>query len=515
MASKSTASTATISVDAFYDKQKELYDICGNLIHKDKYPFVDVLSRYLTDIVGLIDIEIKNSARNSMINWREKKNPKLLSRLINNDDNVNLINISMNKITGTNYKNIVAEITDALLADNYRKLPDYCKYLFDSVIKKCMSDEAFTKDYIRFLFGFSDGIGKNLREHIDLFVNEVGKFLNTNDNIKDYAYFYYVKDVAMYRNVGVILANIFQFQLGGVLDGKKLCSYLEEQFGILYNYLDWLPVNMDELNGRLYLVLGIMELLINDIWFIFSDRSRVLFSDILKMSYSCASIPNKIKFKVLDLQDMIKNMKPIESTNSKTVEHTKAIIPDVAVTSTPVPTPVPVLTPVPMPVQTQSPLPTTVNIWESRKQTMQNTMVTVKPSIDVVDNKNNEDSEPVQTSSRRYRGKQGGRVGERRNRGGKDNHNGEKVIAVMNETSKNMFSGLDTHEDSNNQNSGIVVEQAENTVKDDDGFITVEKKVKNVYKPKKTPSLAVEGGMIYNAKSTGNSNSNHSSSRRK
>ena len=127
MASKKSVK---LSVDTFYEKQKDLYDICGNPTNREKYPFVDILSRYLTDIVGLIDIEIKNSARNSMINWREKKNPKLLSRLINSDENVNLINMSMNKITASNYMNIVNEITDALLNDNYRKLPDYCSFHF-------------------------------------------------------------------------------------------------------------------------------------------------------------------------------------------------------------------------------------------------------------------------------------------------------------------------------------------------------------------------------------------------
>ena len=99
-----------ITVDNFYDNKKEIIDICDNFINKDRYPFIDILSTYLNDIVESIDIEIKNSARNSMINWREKKNPKLLSRFINNDDNVNIINRSMNKITATNGLAISKEI---------------------------------------------------------------------------------------------------------------------------------------------------------------------------------------------------------------------------------------------------------------------------------------------------------------------------------------------------------------------------------------------------------------------
>jgi hypothetical protein len=172
---------AKMSVDKFYEKQKQLYDICGEVINKEKYPFVDILSKYLTDIVGLIDIEIKNSARNSMINWREKKNPKLLSRLINNDENVNLINMSMNKITSSNIMNIANEISEALINDNYRKLPDYCSFLFDVVIKKCMIDEAFSKDYIRFLFGFKDNIANHLSENVKKFIEEANTYVKLKE----------------------------------------------------------------------------------------------------------------------------------------------------------------------------------------------------------------------------------------------------------------------------------------------------------------------------------------------
>ena len=81
-------------------------------------------------------MKYKQLPDNSMINWREKKNPKLLSKIINNDDNINLINRSMNKITETNYMTIVKEITESLTEDNFRQLPEYSKYLFESSYKK-------------------------------------------------------------------------------------------------------------------------------------------------------------------------------------------------------------------------------------------------------------------------------------------------------------------------------------------------------------------------------------------
>jgi hypothetical protein len=512
-------SSSTLSIDAFYDKQKELYDICGNLINKDKYPFVDILSKYLTDIVELIDIEIKNSARNSMINWREKKNPKLLSKLINNDDNVNLINISMNKITSTNYMNIVNEITEALINDNYRKIPDYSKYLFDIIVKKCMADEAFTKDYIRFLFGFNDSIAKYLNDHINTFITEVGKFLVTNQNLKDYSYFYYVKDIAVFRNVGIILSNMFKLIKSNTidknyqikLDSILLCNNLEEQFAIIFNSLDWLPVNMDELNGRLYMVLGIMELLIDDIWFVFNDKTRSQFNEILTMTYNCASIPNKIKFKVLDLQDMIKNIKinnVVTVTNTSTSTNNKQVLSTIIqdVKNVNIINMNDLVKNIDAFPDNLLPVKPKINVWENRKQTLQVNksnesnqqelilkQVSESTNITVINgagdrsekrhSRDHRRSGRSQSSNRETSAREGSR--------GKKTKGGDEEIIIR----RNMFSGLETtdsHDDEGEFSKTETVQEAEN-----DGFIIVEKKTKNVYKPKKTPALALEGGKIY------------------
>ena len=167
-----------LSIDNFYEQQAKLYDICGNTINKDKYPFIDILSNYLKEIVVSIDCEINNSTQNSLINWREKKNPKLLARFINNDDNINLINRSINKITGTNYMNIITEITE-ILKDNARKTQDYCKYIFDSIIKKCLNEENFIKDYIQFLFSFDIHNAQHFSIYITQFIKEVNSPLSS------------------------------------------------------------------------------------------------------------------------------------------------------------------------------------------------------------------------------------------------------------------------------------------------------------------------------------------------
>ena len=160
----------SLKIETFYDTRKKLFDICGNVINKDSYQFINILSTYLKDIVTAIDSEIQHSTRQSIINWREKKNPKLLSKIINNDDNINLINRSMNKITESNYMSIVKEITESLTQDNFRQLPEYTNYIFESVIKKCLNDENLIKDYLYFLNGFDTDIGRNLYKLIDNYI---------------------------------------------------------------------------------------------------------------------------------------------------------------------------------------------------------------------------------------------------------------------------------------------------------------------------------------------------------
>lgn len=519
-----------ITVDMFYEKQKDLYDICGNVINKDKYPFVDILSKYLTDIVGLIDVEIKNSARNSMINWREKKNPKLLSRLINSDENVNLINMSMNKITAGNYMNIVNEISDALLNDNYRKLPDYCSFLFDVVIKKCMIDEAFAKDYIRFLFGFKDNIAKHLNENISKFISESVSFLTTNQAIKEYGYFHYVKDITTWRNVGVIFSNIYKFASSSTPTNKGLPNIdivdnLETQFDILFNILDWLPANMDELNGRLFMIFAIMENIMNNVWFKFSNKSRELFSEILKLVYNCANIPNKIKFKVLDLQDMIKNIK-VPTVVSTGVDTTTPI-------SISASTPIVIVEKVD--INTSSKVPegnnleakrelvsdsvnanvvaNPVNIWQARKQQQ----VVINPT----QNQNISETQPItlssvlpapisslnKTSSSVFNSTTNSKSKSNNYRNRSNNQNNYKNTSQERNTNNNNNRNASRKIEEYSKDSNDVIQ---NNNEDDDDFITVEKKSKNIYKPKKTPALAVEGSKIYSNISNSSNKSNHS-----
>jgi len=324
-------------IDNFYDNRKQLFDICGNFINKDKYPFINILSTYLVDIVNSIDIEINKSTRNSMINWREKKNPKLLSKFINNDDNINIINRSMNKITSSNYMTIAAEISNTLMQDNFRKLPEYCKFLFDIIIKKSLNDESFAIDYLHFLTAFDGVIGININKYIYKFINEVfnllkNKKFNTNtnntdntdntdntniDNIDNISYFSYIKDSLQYFNIGIIFANLYIIKNDNNLTSNitYLSNFTEESIyenfilslNQIYNYLVLLPPsNVEDLYSIIYLSFGILEILGDKLLNIMSENNINFLNDILNLIYNINNIPNKIKFKILDLQDIIK-----------------------------------------------------------------------------------------------------------------------------------------------------------------------------------------------------------------
>jgi hypothetical protein len=268
---------------------------------------MNVLNTYLTDIVNSIDMEIKNSAR-SGINWREKKNPKLLSRFINNDENINTINRSINKITGQNYMEIINEITQSLEDGiNTHNLSDYTKYIFDSIIKKCLFEEAFCKDYVLFLTSFSGIIAQQINTHINKFIDEIYNVLDNKVSINGNPYFGYVKDVMQYKNIGVILGNMCNrhtiMQLASNvktlnINYKNMCENMMSNVESINNLIDWIPVNMDDLNVRVYLLIGIFESAFDNLSFHLTLKDIEIINECLNTIYTFSSISNKIKFKI-------------------------------------------------------------------------------------------------------------------------------------------------------------------------------------------------------------------------
>ena len=314
----------SLSITTFYETRKNLFDICGNITNKDKYQFINILSDYLKDIVSSIDNEIQKSTRNSMINWKEKKNPKLLSKIINNDDNINLINKSMNKITHSNYLKIVKEITTSIMEDTFRQIQEYSHYIFDIVIKKCLIDEHLISEYLYFINSFENEIGNYIYEYLDNYINLTFGLFDKKIGLKDYTYNFYIKDILNYYNIGKLFGYIHLLQENETIINKsfftKTLFYnkLKSCLTIINDYLDWEPSNMDELYSRIYLVFGIIDILNDKLFSIFTENDISLLTDILKQIYNNNTISNKIKFKVLDIQDMISKFK--QNNKKETVE---------------------------------------------------------------------------------------------------------------------------------------------------------------------------------------------------
>jgi len=205
------------------------------------------------------------------------------------------------------------------MQDNFRKLPEYCNFLFDTILKKCLIDESFVNDYLYFLVSFKSSIKTNINDHINDFIKEIlflmhkNVSLQKNDQCKITSF---IKDVSQYYNIGIILANLFIINKNenNLLDNAIFINFTE---GIMYekislclqhinSFLEWLPSDMYDLNGRIYLIFGILETLKNKLLDIMPENDKVLLNDILNLIYNINNIPNKIKFKVLDIQYMIK-----------------------------------------------------------------------------------------------------------------------------------------------------------------------------------------------------------------
>jgi len=310
----------------FYETKKDLFDISGNIINQDKYPFMSVLAGYLTDIVSSIDQEIKNNSRASSINWKEKKNPKLLSRFINNDDNINIINRCINKITGNNYKEIAIELIESLEKDGTHNTDDYSKYIFDSIIKKCIIEELFCNDYIAFLNIISGNIGEQSKILLNNFVIQVSNILKTNEYIKNISYFNFIKDVIQFQNIGMIFGCIYtQYKnsLSSIkMNENDIISDLCYNIESVNSIIDWQPVDINELASRSYLLCGIIESTYKNISKYFQESQVSKIKECLNLLYNFnGGLPNKLKFKILDIQDIVKKY------SNKVVESIKTIKP--------------------------------------------------------------------------------------------------------------------------------------------------------------------------------------------
>jgi hypothetical protein len=129
-----------------------------------------VLSRYLVDILTDISREIsdvsdyhKRSSGSSSSGSSgsssgsgssiviAKKNPRLLSKYINKDVNVNVIKGEINKLAALNYSIILESVTNILNTMEQERVVSYLELIFTLLQNKCYNESSNIAYYIRFI----------------------------------------------------------------------------------------------------------------------------------------------------------------------------------------------------------------------------------------------------------------------------------------------------------------------------------------------------------------------------
>ena len=357
-----------------------------------------------------------------------------------------------------------------------------------------------------------------------------------------------------YKNIGIIYGTIYAVFVNNANAGihykinitnSIVSDNVAKMFDVINSFLDWLPVNMDELNSRLYSMIGMMETICKDIWNSLNSSSRTSISDGLNLIYNLNVIPTKIKFKILDLQDIIKNIKVINATIQVPITVPAPITVAVAV-------PIHITSPVPIPVDVPLPVPKTVVSIPASAPTPEVSTPVIEPvrvspwknianantnanATTPVNNTNNTNIEitEMQTNKFNDRYRRDDRRGDRRqddrrysrnsrvdnqdsrNRQQKNNQiqrqnsnqnqnnntisngnprkNGNEEVIVR----KNMFEGLESN-DTNDTNDTNELQS------DDDGFIKIERKPKNSIPNNQNSNSSNSSNTTSNTKSNAN-----------
>ena len=254
----------SLKIETFYETRKNLFDICGNLINKDKYQFINILSEYLKDIVNSIDSEIQKTTRNSMINWKEKKNPKLLSKIINNDDKIILccdndnINNSVIMIEKNNIimYNILIECVNNILNKNKgnNKYQTSGNELFNKHFKN------INNDYKK-IFKIADNIYYDNNLIINCFYKNY--YINYYNTEKDLEYMW-INNKYFYNKANTIKNNDFEYNFYYITEKNNIYNNLI----ITWEKNNIFKINNIENNNNFYIKLKVIDNIKNNIKYI-------------------------------------------------------------------------------------------------------------------------------------------------------------------------------------------------------------------------------------------------------
>ena len=174
MAAASEAFSGTIPLSVFEKIKTKTYSRETSYI-EEHTKLESVLDRYLQDIIADISREIDNISdfqRNSIV--VAKKNPRLLSKYINKDTNINLIKCEINKLAPTNFSIILETVVNIMNTVDADKVETYIDLIFTVLTNKCYLEDNNIALYINFIYE----IGK-----LEKYQNIIKRFESYLENI--------------------------------------------------------------------------------------------------------------------------------------------------------------------------------------------------------------------------------------------------------------------------------------------------------------------------------------------
>jgi hypothetical protein len=285
-----------------------------SFVYELKENLVDLsnLESYLEDIILSIDKELSSNSIsfNQSDNWRTRKNPNFMSKYTNDDQIFLIINGEVNKLTDTNYKSISMslqiKIDESIVSNNdVNYLKNIAEYIVDNTFKKCVQQNLFALSYLKFLLSFVGELYKFIYTRIVYQKTHFINILNDYDKYKDD--FDLLKNINFndqYRSLGFLFGLVYE---DNILNYNDVIVPLIKTIKNFIYVLDWEPIDFDSLEKRLFIISGFIKSCVNKLWVEMNQNTQQDLKCQLLTFSNLSNLPVKMKFEILDIDDIIDN----------------------------------------------------------------------------------------------------------------------------------------------------------------------------------------------------------------
>lgn len=323
-----------------YHKTPEKPEVLESNYYQEWCKLSQVLNTYLGDIIGDIETEIKNITdfqRNSVV--VAKKNPRLLSKYVNQDNNINIIKCEINKLSSTNSGILLENVINIINKGDNEKVDTYLELVFNQLINKCYLEEVSVDTYLNFM----NQLGKlekfhRIHEMMNQYLENVKLIANENLigwNPCIYTYSQENKNtntkLEYFSSVGRILSYLLHQHY------EKLCVFTLNIEEILQTILNVKKIIIKDLSNlkitgnldldkRIFMIIGFSQSSkIDEIIKFYNPETLkeviVLINEIVKSP----ELPYKYKYRLMDWKDRLNSDKPMEKNSSPDLENKSQI----------------------------------------------------------------------------------------------------------------------------------------------------------------------------------------------